>query len=256
MAGFKLRKIFPRAVHARLWGDRERFGLTVDPADADWLKYQATVSDFYRETQRAGIGVRVNDAGYSVMRELDLTGKTVLEVGPGDVRHLRHWNGMPAKYLLADISEDMMQFARTRLSSQGVQHETLMLRREQALPLEDASVDVIVSFYSLEHMYPLQPYLDEMLRVLKPGGVLIGAVPAEGGLAWGLGRLLTTRRWFKSNTSIDPDKIICWEHPNFADEILECLDSKLRRRRVHYWPLPWLPFLDTNLVIRFEYRKA
>jgi SAM-dependent methyltransferase len=239
-----------------LWGDRARWGLTPDVQDPHWHEWQKTYVSFYLANQREGIGTAVNDAGYSVMSKLDLTGKSVLEVGAGDIRHLQHWQGRPGKYLLADISEDMMQFAKTRLASQGIQYEILLLHREQPLPLQDASVDIIVSFYSLEHIYPLEPYLDEMLRVLKPGGILIGAVPAEGGLAWGLGRLLTSRRWFKNNTSIDPDKIICWEHPNFADEILECLDSKLTRRRVHYWPLPWLPFLDTNLVIRFEYRKA
>jgi SAM-dependent methyltransferase len=246
----------PRFLRKPLWGDRERWGLTVDVDDPHWQEWQNTYAQFYLANQRAGIGTSINDAGYRVMAEIDLTGKTVLEIGAGDIRHLRYWaGGRPAKYLLADISPDMMKLAKERLEAQGVQHETLMLQREQPLPLADCSVDVIVSFYSLEHLYPLAPYMDEMLRVLKPGGTLIGAIPAEGGLAWGVGRALTSRRWFQKNTSIDPDKIICWEHPNFADEILRELDARMDRKRVNLWPLPWLPLLDPNLIIRFQYRR-
>jgi len=256
MPGFTFRSLVPRFLRNPLWGDRERWGVTVDADDPDWLEWERTKASCYVATQREGIGTRINDAGYHVLADIDLTGKTVLEIGAGDIRHLRHWAGRPAKYLLADISPDMMKFAMERLEAQGVSHETLMLQRQQPLPLADCSVDVIVSFYSLEHLYPLAPYLDEMLRVLKPGGTLIGAIPADGGLAWGMGRALTSRRWFKKNTTIDPDKIICWEHPNFADEILRVLDARMDRQRVSFWPLPWLPLLDLNLIIRFQYRRA
>ncbi len=71
----------------------------------------------------------------------------------------------------------------------------------------------------------------------------------------GGGRVLTSRRWFKSNTTIDPDKIICWEHPNFADHILAELDQVFQREAMDYWPLPWLSALDVNLIIQLCYRK-
>lgn len=190
------------------------------------------------------------------MSSIDLSGKCVLEIGAGDIRHIQYWRGVPAEYLLADISADMMAFAQKRLEERGIAYRTLPVARNQPLVLDDASVDVIVSFYSLEHLYPLRPYLEEFKRLLKPGGCLIGAIPTEGGLAWGGGRMLTSRRWFKKNTVIDPDKIICWEHPNFADQILGELDQVFAREAVEHWPLPWLPLLDPNLVIRLLYRKS
>jgi SAM-dependent methyltransferase len=258
MANFVARKIFPRYLRNTLWGDREQWGLTVDANDPQWQEWQETYAEFYLANQREGIGTIVNDAGYSVMADINLNGKTVLEIGAGDIRHLKYWSHRtrPTKYFLADISLEMMRFSTERLKEQGISYETLMLQREQPLPLRSDSVDVIVSFYSLEHLYPLTPYLDEMLRVLKPGGILIGAIPAEGGLAWGLGRALTSRRWFKKNTTIDPDKIICWEHPNYADDILYELDARMERQRVSYWPLNALPLLDANLIIRYQYRRA
>jgi SAM-dependent methyltransferase len=245
----------PRFFRARLWGDRDRWGLVPDLADHSWIEWQKTQATAYISTQREGIGIRVNDAGYNVVGQLDFTGKVVLEVGPGDIRHLKYLKGKPAKYLLADVSSDMMQFARTRLEGKDIPLQCLLLERNQPLPIADQSVDVIVSFYSLEHLYPLGSYLDDMCRVLKPGGTLIGAIPAEGGLAWGIGRLLTTRRWFKKHTTIELDKIICWEHPNFADQIIAELGRRLQCSQISCWPFRRLPMLDLNLIIRFVYIK-
>ena len=62
--------------------------------------------------------------------------------------------------------------------------------------------------------------LKEFNRILKKNGIIVGAIPNEGGMAWGFGRYLTTRRYTKK-FNINYDKIICWEHPNFADFIFE-----------------------------------
>jgi len=187
MTRLAIRHILPSFLRAPLWGDRERWGLTVNEQDPCWNVWLDAYAEFYLATQRQGIGTRVNDAGYRVMSSIDLSGKRVLEIGAGDIRHMPHWRGQPAEYLLADVSTDMMDFARKRLSEADIPHRPLLVKRNQPLALDDASVDVIVSFYSLEHLYPLRPYLEEMQRVLKPGGTLIGAIPAEGGLAWGGG---------------------------------------------------------------------
>lgn len=256
MPAFAVRHILPRTIAIPLWGDRQRWGLTIDPDDPCWKEWQETYGDFYTANQREGVGTAVNDAGYRVMSGLDMTGKTVLEVGAGDIRHIVYWQGKPKEYILADVHQGMMQKAQARLEENAVPYRAVLLEREQPLPLKDASVDAIVTFYSLEHLYPLRPYLEELHRVLKPGGTLIGAIPAEGGLAWGAGRFVTSRRWLKKHTTIDPDKIICWEHPNFADEIIAELDRIFKRQRNVFWPLPWLPALDVNLIIRLIYRKA
>lgn len=185
-----IRHLLPRWIRSRFWGDRERWGLVMNTNDACWREWEKTYADFYLANQREGIGTRVNDAGYQVMSKVDLAGKRVLEIGAGDIRHMRHWRGLPAEYLLADVSDEMLTFASQRLSEHQIPYRTLPVQRQQPLALDDASVDVIVSFYSLEHLFPLRPYLDEFHRLLKPNGILIGAIPAEGGLAWGGGGCL------------------------------------------------------------------
>jgi SAM-dependent methyltransferase len=212
----------------------------------------------YEVTQkRSRIGSLVNDAGYRVLSRVELQDREVLEIGPGEITHIERWNGLPRRYTIADIRPEMLERARIPLQRRRIACREALLPRgaSSALPFDPAAFDVIVAFYSLEHMHPLPPHLDELVRVLRPGGLLVGAIPAEGGLAWGTGRYLTTRRWFKKHTSIDPDKIICWEHPNFAGSILRELDRRLRQQHLSFWPLR-LPALDFNLVARFVYQKA
>jgi len=254
MSRFTLRNLLPKKLCVPLWGDRARWGLTINKADPCWKEWKKTYGDFYRENQREGIGRQINDAGYSVMSQIDLTGKTVLEIGAGDIRHIQYWQGLPGEYILVDVNQEMMGKAQHRLNEKGVNYTSILVDRSQSLPTPSNSVDVIVSFYSLEHLYPLAPYLADMHRVLKPGGTLIGSIPAEGGLAWGAGRMLTSRRWFKKNTTINPDKIICWEHPNFADDIIAALDKQFQRQRLHWWPMR-LSVLDINLIIQYCYTK-
>ena len=122
------------------------------------------------------------------------------------------------------------------------------------MPIPDLQFDVIVSFYSLEHIYTLPSFLNELERVLRPGGILIGAIPTEGGLAWGVGRFFTSRRYIMRNSSINPDKIICWEHPNFAETILSYMDQVFDCVKIRYWPFA-IPLIDANLVVDFVYRR-
>ena len=255
MRRFALRRYLGASLRVPLWGHRERWGLAVRADDPCWRQWEQTSLRFYQANQRSGVGAAVNDAGYRVMSRVELSGQQVLEIGPGDIRHLAHWRGRPDDYVLVDVSSEMLDQAARALDRARVPYRRMIRRRGDPLALPDCSLDVVVSFYSLEHLYPLGPQLQEIERVLRPGGTLIGAIPAEGGLAWGAGRLLTSRRWLKRHSTIDPDKIICWEHPNMADEILAALDDRFDRERVATWPLPWLPLLDINLIITFVYRK-
>jgi len=49
------------------------------------------------------------------------------------------------------------------------------------LPFADASFDAVVSFETLEHVFNLDEVLDELARVVKPGGTLLVTLP----FAWG-----------------------------------------------------------------------
>lgn len=253
---FTLGYRLPRALAVPLFGDRSRWGQAPIPGDPCWQEWLSIIDKFYMSTQHSGVRKIVNHSGYRVMKLLDLSGKRVLEVGPGTIAHMPWWRGWPARYDLFDFSASMMAEAVKVLATKNIPHETYLQSPSAnvALPFPAEHYDVVVSFYSLEHLHPLGRYMSEMTRILKPGGHLIGAIPCEGGIGWGLGRLLTTRRWFKKNSTIDPDKWVCWEHPNFADAIVRCLDTFLERRHISYFPF-LIPLIDPNLILKFLYRK-
>jgi ubiquinone/menaquinone biosynthesis C-methylase UbiE len=191
------------------------------------------------------------------MDRVDLAGRNVLEIGPGCMPHLERWRGRPAHYVVADTSAEMLNRSADRLTQAGVPHTTKLVdgHDSQLSSFGDAEFDLVISFYSLEHLWDFDNYLTGILRVLRIGGQLAGAIPCEGGLAWGLGRFLTTSRWMRRDTNIDFNKIICWGHPNFADRILSRLDERMIRRRLRYWPTQ-LPSIDLNLVSMFIYEKG
>lgn len=246
----------PRFLSNPLFGNRQLYGLEPDETDSCWQEWTGTYHQFYESTQKSGLGLLINNAGYEILRSVDLTGKQVLEVGPGDLFHMPFWKGNPDSYTLVDIDKKFLANASEKLSAQNIPNDLRLTGRDTGgdLPAKDCEFDIIVTFYSLEHLYPIGEHVRDMLRVLKPGGKIVGAIPAEGGLAWGLGRFMTSRRWLRKNTSINPDKIICWEHPSMSDEILSCLSDQLHLEKLTYWPAR-LPLIDLSLILRFIFSK-
>lgn len=251
-----LREILPYFLKKRLFGDRDKFGLIPDETDSMWKKWKDVNMDCREAHQKKGVGGIVNHSGYKALSNIDLTGLNVLEIGPGDIRHIPYWKdgSKPKSYMIADIWPEMIRRSSEILSKNKINYNTVCLGRDSSrLPFEDSSFDCIVTFFSLEHIYPLTDYLNELKRVLKTGGVVIGAIPAEGGISWGLGRFLTSRRWLKKN-GVDMDQIICWEHPNFADYIIESLNDRFVKKSLSFWPMK-IHLYDVNLVVKFVYEK-
>lgn len=245
----------PAPICKALFGDRARFGKVPDQNDPSWQEWLRRDYDFYIANQRTSVGMAVNRAGYKVVALSNIAGKHVLEIGPGAIEHIAHWPGTPRHWTNYDIRADLLELAGKRIEATGVPRSDVLAQPgTTALPFADASFDAVFSFYALEHIHPLDDHLAEIERVLRPGGQLVGGIPCEGGLAWGAGRMLTSRRWLRKHTDIDPDRLICWEHPNFADYILNRLGTRFDRETVRFWPLA-VPLIDTNLITSFIFRK-
>jgi len=102
-------------------------------------------------------------------------GRRVLDVACGEgygtallARSAAHATGI-------DVSEAAVAHARR---TYGAQTNLAYARASCArLPLADASVDLAVSFETLEHIDAQEAFLDELARVLAPGGVLVLSCP-------------------------------------------------------------------------------
>jgi len=112
----------------------------------------------------------------------------VLDVGCGDARAYQPWIlGAVRKLYGVDISESAVAAARAR-GVEAVAHDL-----GAPLPFEEGMFDKVVCFEVLEHLFDPKFAVEQMARVLKPGGLLIVSVPNAGYLPDRLGALLFGR---------------------------------------------------------------
>ncbi len=76
------------------------------------------------------------------------------------------------KITALDASTKMLDLARAKLSQHG-NRITFCQHDAQSLPFDDASFDVVTCLEALEFMRDWRNAVREMLRVLKPGGLLM-----------------------------------------------------------------------------------
>jgi phosphatidylethanolamine/phosphatidyl-N-methylethanolamine N-methyltransferase len=111
-------------------------------------------------------------------------GGRILEVGVGTGISLPHY--APTSRLVGvDLSEPMLRKAQRRVDALRLSHvEGLALMDAERLAFPDASFDVIVAQHVITTVPDPEATLDELARVLKPGGeiVLVSRVGADAGL--------------------------------------------------------------------------
>lgn len=110
---------------------------------------------------------------YRLAREVAY-GCDVLDVACGEGYGSHLLSGVAKSVVGVDIAEEAVTHARAKY--QGVN-----LRFVQGdcaeLPLENASVDLVVSFETIEHHTRHQEMMSEIRRVLRPGGLLLISSP-------------------------------------------------------------------------------
>jgi ubiquinone/menaquinone biosynthesis C-methylase UbiE len=125
------------------------------------LQRQARLPDpiTRRLFEAAGIG--------SGMRVLDLGS------GAGDVAMPVAEMVGPAGHVVGvDMTGSMLARARTSAHDMGIEHVELHEALIESLPLDDASVDVVISNGVLDLVPDKRAVFDEIDRVLRPGGRL------------------------------------------------------------------------------------
>lgn len=104
---------------------------------------------------------------------LDLcAGRDVLEAGCGEGYGADLIASAARRVLAVDYDAATVAHVATRYPRVEVVEGNLA-----ALPLDDASVDIVVNFQVIEHLWDQPQFVRECARVLRPGGLLLMSTP-------------------------------------------------------------------------------
>lgn len=75
-----------------------------------------------------------------------------------------------------DISKEATDYAKQRYGQDGID---FIQSDATNIPLDDNSIDILVSFETIEHVENYKAFMSEITRVLKPDGVLVLSTPIK-----------------------------------------------------------------------------
>lgn len=102
------------------------------------------------------------------------TGRDVLDVATGEGYGAAMLAQQARSVVACDLAEDVIARAGESFRRPNLR---FLAGDARALPVPDASIDVITCFEALEHFAEQERFLDEVRRVLRPGGVLLVSTP-------------------------------------------------------------------------------
>jgi SAM-dependent methyltransferase len=117
-------------------------------------------------------GPIVNELSVALSRVI---GPDVLNVGSGPFLELERLNATDKRFTLCDIDARALTVARRLHGAHLAGTDTL--GSDGSLPYEDSRFDAVVSMDVVEHVLAPLPWLNEALRVLRPGGLLFLTTP-------------------------------------------------------------------------------
>lgn len=99
-------------------------------------------------------------------------GRDVLEAGCGEGYGADLIADVARSVIGLDYDESAVAHVRARYPRVDMRHGNLA-----ELPLDDSSVDVVVNFQVIEHLWDQGQFVAECRRVLRPGGLLLMSTP-------------------------------------------------------------------------------
>jgi SAM-dependent methyltransferase len=141
------------------------------------LGWDPITSDLYEEAETAGLPMEAVLASLGCGNPTALAelrpGETVLDLGSGggiDVLLSARRVGPTGKAIGLDMTDEMLVLARKNQVEAGVGNVEFVKGTIEAMPLPDASVDVIISNCVINLSADKRLVMQEAFRVLRPGG--------------------------------------------------------------------------------------
>ena len=103
----------------------------------------------------------------------DVKGKRILEIGCGGGQCSIAFARQGATCIGIDLSDAQIAYARRLAAQEGVTVDFRQGRAEDLAAIPDASQDIVFSAYALQYVRDIERALQEIARVLRPGGRMV-----------------------------------------------------------------------------------
>jgi len=176
----------------------------------------------------------------------------ILEIGAGSTPHYNFIKHSYDEYHIVETSDYAMNYHKENTKVQLSKYDG------KNLPYKNETFDRIIISHCLEHILSPEDFLNEMMRVLKKGGVLSISLPTDPGIAWRLGRLFIGL--FKVNKtyklSFDEFEYLnATEHVNSIFNLISIIRYNYKNSiEEHFYPLK-IKSSDLNLIYNVHIYK-
>jgi SAM-dependent methyltransferase len=223
----------------------------VPPLDPEQTAINDDFARYWHEVlpQKYGVIEKFNH-GYPLRFLPDIPHFKTLELGAGIGAHIALEDLSRQDYHGIELRQNMADALKERFPQLTVTVGDC----QRHLPYNDCFFDRIVVVHVLEHLPNLPACLDEVKRVLKPGGIFSVVLPCDPGLAYAVARKISAERIFKARYKLPYGWFYRREHINSPKEILTLLDDRFDELDRSYWPLR-APIASINLCIGTTRRK-
>lgn len=103
----------------------------------------------------------------------------VLDIGCGEGGYALFSARQQAEIILADVNAPKLEIARARLEKEGARSVRTLVTDANPIPLDDGVISRVVAMEVLEHVEDPAQFMDELVRVAKPGALFLLTVPDE-----------------------------------------------------------------------------
>lgn len=141
---------------------------------------ERVIEEHYQSSEQAYLIYLFHVATYNFCKRY-ISAKKVLDYGCGSGYGTASVSDDCASIVGIDISADAIAYAKSHYQAANLSYQVIANADDAPLPFPDAFFDVVLSFQVIEHIEDVRAYLQEIKRVLTPGGVAIIATPDRSG---------------------------------------------------------------------------